>query len=166
MKVQDVMSRELRTCAPDDDLGKAAIEMWQGDCGILPVVWADRVVGMITDRDICMGLALKGCRPGERRVRDVMSREVYSCIPDDDLGDALETMASRRVRRLPVVDGDAIVGMVSMNDVLVHAEERGHPPTRQILATLRAICTPSALRVPSTIAVSPAAKRTSMPPAA
>jgi len=144
MKVQDVMSREVLACGPDDDLGRAALTMWKGDCGVLPVVWGGRLVGVVTDRDICMGLALEGARPSERRVREVMSREVYSCIPDDDLGDALETMASRRVRRLPVVDGDRLVGIVSMNDIVVHAEERGHPPVRQILATLRGICRPHA----------------------
>ncbi|HLF55300.1 MAG TPA: CBS domain-containing protein [Thermoanaerobaculia bacterium] len=142
MKVEEVMSRELRACAPEDDLGRAAIEMWRGDCGMLPVVWAGRVVGVVTDRDICMGLALKGCAPAERRVREVMSGEVYSCVPEDDLGDALELMASRRVRRLPVLEGDRLVGVLSMNDVLLNAEHRGHPPAREILAALRAICTP------------------------
>jgi len=142
MKVHDVMSREVRTCGPDDDLGRAAIEMWEGDCGVLPVVWGGRVVGMVTDRDVCMGLALKGCRPCDRKVREVMSRDVWSCIEDDDLSDALETMASRHVRRLPVLDGDELVGIVSMNDVLTRTEGRAHPPTREILATLRAICQP------------------------
>lgn len=143
MTVEDVMSRDVLSCGPDDDLGVAALKMWNGDCGVLPVVWGGRLVGMITDRDICMGLALEGARPKERRVREVMSQEVYSCIPDDEIGDALETMASRRVRRLPVVDGDELVGVVSMNDIVVHAEDRGHPPVRQILAALRAICAPS-----------------------
>lgn len=142
MKVDDVMSREVRTCTPEDDLGRAAIEMWNGDCGVLPVVWGGRVVGMVTDRDICMGLAFEGRRPGERRVREVMSHDVWSCVGDDDLSDALETMASRRVRRLPVLDGDRLVGMISMNDVLTHTEGRSHPPTREILAALRAICQP------------------------
>jgi CBS domain-containing protein len=142
MKVHDVMTREVRTCGPDDDLGRAAIEMWEGDCGVLPVVRGGRVVGMVTDRDICMGLALEDCRPRDRKVREVMSGDVWSCIGDDDLADALETMASRRVRRLPVMDGDRLVGMISMNDVLTHTEGRAHPPTREILSTLRAICQP------------------------
>jgi CBS domain-containing protein len=142
MKVRDVMTRELRRCTPEDDLGRAAIQMWQGDCGILPVMWGGRVVGVVTDRDICMGLALKNCHPSERSVREVMSREVYSCVPDDDLADALETMADRRVRRLPVLDGEELVGMVSMNDIVVQTEGRSHPPTREILAALRAICRP------------------------
>jgi len=142
MKVHDVMTREVRTCGPDDELGRAAMQMWEGDCGVLPVVWGGRVVGMVTDRDICMGLALKGCRPSERRVREVMSRDVWSCIGDDDLADALETMASRRVRRLPVLDGERLVGMISMNDVVTKTEGRAHPPTREILAALRAVCQP------------------------
>jgi len=142
MNVGDVMSRDVLSCGPDDDLGVAAMKMWNGDCGVLPVLWGGRLVGMITDRDICMGLAIEGARPKERRVREVMSQEVYSCIPDDEIGDALETMASRRVRRLPVVDGDELVGVISMNDIVVHSEDRGHPPVRQILAALRAICAP------------------------
>jgi CBS domain-containing protein len=144
MKVENVMSRDVVSCGPDEALGQAAMRMWNADCGMLPVMWGGRLIGVVTDRDICMGLALEGARPSERRVREVMSKEVCSCIPDDDLGDALETMASRRVRRLPVVDGDELVGVVSMNDIVVHAEERGHPPTRQILSTLRAICMPQA----------------------
>ena len=105
MQVHELMSKDPRTCGPDDDLGKAAIEMWQGDCGMLPVLRGDRVIGVVTDRDICMGLALSGRRPAERQVQEVMSKEVFACTPDDDVGDALEIMGSRRIRRLPVVDG-------------------------------------------------------------
>lgn len=142
MKVADVMSRKVRTCTPEDDLGQAALEMWNGDCGILPVVRGGRVVGVVTDRDICMGVALSGHRPTERRVSEVMSKEIYSCVSDDDLGDALETMALRQVRRLPVIDGDQLVGILSMNDVVTRARRPGHPSGPEVLAALRAICAP------------------------
>jgi len=142
MKVENVMSREVLSCGPDDDLGDAAMKMWRGDCGVLPVVWADRLVGMVTDRDVCMGLAFGGARPSERRVRDVMSPEVYACVTGNDLADALQIMANRRVRRLPVLDGDQLVGVVSLSDIVLHAEDRGHPPLRQILSALRDVSTP------------------------
>lgn len=142
MLVHELMTKNPRTCGPDDDLGKAAIEMWQGDCGMLPVLRGDRVVGVVTDRDICMGLALSGRRPAERQVQEVMSKEVYACTPDDDVGDALEIMGSRRIRRLPVVDGDRLVGVLSMNDILTRSGVRGQPPAREILAALRGICRP------------------------
>jgi CBS domain-containing protein len=142
MKVEDVMGLTPRTCEPDDDLGRASIEMWHGDCGMLPVVWSERVVGVVTDRDICMGLALEGCAPGQRRVRDVMSREVHVCAPGDDLSAALTLMARRKVHRLPVVDGDRLVGVLSMSDVLRHLDEPGHPQAREVVTALRAITAP------------------------
>lgn len=156
MKVGEVMSRELRTCAPEDDLGKAAAQMWEGDCGILPVVRGRRVVGVVTDRDICMGLTMKGCRPVDRSVAEIMSREVYSCVSNDEVGDALETMADRRVRRLPVVDGEDLVGIVSMNDIVTHCERHGRPSAREVVAAMKSICmspkalpTPAAERIPT-----------------
>jgi signal-transduction protein with cAMP-binding, CBS, and nucleotidyltransferase domain len=97
---------------------------------------------VVTDRDICMGLALSGRRPAERQVQEVMSKEVFACTPDDDVGDALEIMGSRRIRRLPVVDGDRLVGVLSMNDILTRSGVRGQPPAREILAALRGICRP------------------------
>jgi CBS domain-containing protein len=142
MKVGDVMSRDVRSCAPDDDLGRAAAQMWEADCGILPVVRGRRVVGVVTDRDICMGLTMKGCRPADRTVAEVMSREVYSCVSNDEVGDALETMAERRVRRLPVIDGETLVGIVSMNDIVTHCERHGRPSAREVVAALKSICAP------------------------
>lgn len=139
MKVRDAMTAEVRSCSPEDDLAKAAIEMWNGDCGMVPVVWAGEVIGVLTDRDICMAVALGGARPQDRKVREVMRREVFGCGPDDDLGDALETMATRRVRRLPVIDGDELAGMISMSDIVLHAGAHGGPSAREIVEALRAI---------------------------
>lgn len=153
MQVKDAMTTGPRTCGPGDDLGKAAIEMWQGDCGMLPVVRGERLIGVVTDRDICMGLALSGRRPADRLVQEVMSKEVFACTPDDDVGDALEIMGSRRVRRLPVVDGDRLVGVLSMNDILNHSGDRGQPPAREILAALRAICRPRNRPAPEAVPV-------------
>lgn len=142
MRVSDLMSREPLTCAPGDDLGHAAMLMWRGDCGILPVVEDGRVVGLVTDRDICMGLALAGARPRDRQVGEVMSRAVAACAPDDALESALATMATHRVRRLPVLAEGRLAGMLSLHDVVLQCPTRGKPSPSEVLATLAAICLP------------------------
>jgi CBS domain-containing protein len=99
--------------------------MWAHDCGILPVV-ADggKVIGLITDRDICMAAALKHRNLSNIAVEDVTSGRVFDCKADDDVLKALTTMEENRVRRLPVVAADGTLeGMLSMNDIVLVAEE-------------------------------------------
>jgi CBS domain-containing protein len=140
MKVQDVMTRDVRTCRPESNLAEAVKEMWDADCGALPVVGADgRVVGMITDRDICIAVATKG-RPADRiAVRDVASDQVvHTCLAADQTSAALKTMQTYKVRRLPVVDGQGhLQGIVSLNDIVTHA---GAARASQIIDTLASIC--------------------------
>lgn len=122
MKTQDVMTKDVHTCLPDTNLGLAALQMSEGDFGVLPVVEDHgRVAGMITDRDICMGVASRDQRPSEIPVEEVMSHEVYSCSPQDEIRDALRTMQQRRVRRLPVIEKGKIVGLLSLNDLALKA---------------------------------------------
>lgn len=121
MSVERLMTREVKTCRRDDSLAAAAQIMWDADCGCVPVVEGDRVVGMITDRDICMAANFHG---GETlsalRVADAMARRIYSCAADANLSDATEIMAEARVRRLPVVDENGgLVGLLSLNDVVM-----------------------------------------------
>jgi predicted transcriptional regulator len=96
--------------------------MRQVDCGILPVLRNGRPAGVVTDRDLCLALAERDCRPGELPVGDAMSRGLWACREDDEVQTALDTMRARRVRRLPVLDaaGD-LRGILSMNDVLREA---------------------------------------------
>jgi CBS domain-containing protein len=127
MKVRDVMTPTVQTCMPETSLATAAIMMWESDCGVLPVVnVSGNVVGMITDRDICMGAATKQRDPSTIAVSEVISGKAYGCEPDDDVRQALETMKEKRVRRLPVIDAEGkLQGILSMNDAVLRAKENG-----------------------------------------
>jgi CBS domain-containing protein len=111
-------------CRPESNLGEAAELMWKGNCGFLPVIGSDeKVVGVVTDRDICIALGTRGRPSGEVAASDVMSKKVYSCAPEDEVHVALNTMREGRVRRLPVVTKEGkLAGVISMDDVLLRAE--------------------------------------------
>ncbi len=125
MKVQDVMTAEVRTCRLDTNLSAAVMQMWNGDCGALPVL-ADggELVGMITDRDICIAAATKNRDPEKIRVDEVISGKAYSCSPETEIHEALEIMQEKRVRRLPVINSHdgKLAGILSMNDVALKAQ--------------------------------------------
>lgn len=148
MKVKELMTRQVETCSPETDLGTAGLMMWRNDCGVIPVVeGADRrVLGAVTDRDICMGLVTSGKAPHERVVREVMSGQAYTITPDADANEALDLMARYRVRRLPVADTKgALQGIVSLNDLVQYAEEtrpgeRPRVSLPKVVHTLQAIC--------------------------
>ena len=127
MRVLDVMMGTPYFCRPESNLGVATEQMWKGNCGFLPVVGSEeRVVGVVTDRDICIALGTRGRPSGEVIVADVMSTKVHSCTPEDELRIALDTMRDGRVRRLPVITKQgALVGAISVDDVLLRAEETG-----------------------------------------
>lgn len=119
MKIETLMTRPVRACAPTDTLDTAAHLMWEGDCGIVPVVDADgRPVGVLTDRDVCMSALFNGAPLGELPVARAMSRELVCVSSSDSIHDALDRMRERRVRRLPVVDAEGrLAGMLSLADV-------------------------------------------------
>lgn len=117
MKVQECMTREVRIVDPDETLEDAARAMAEIDAGILPVGENDRLIGIVTDRDIAIRGVGRGCEPSAK-VRDVMSPEVRYCFENDDIEDVLNNMAEIRVRRLPVLDHDKrLVGVVSITDL-------------------------------------------------
>jgi CBS domain-containing protein len=123
MTVRDLMRSDVRASSPDSDLGSAARIMWDHDCGIVPVQDdAKRLVGVLTDRDICIAAATKDRAPSEIRVRDVMEQHPQTCAPGDDVRRAMERMAAARVRRLPVVEGGVLRGILSLNDLVLLAE--------------------------------------------
>jgi CBS domain-containing protein len=145
MKLQEVMTSEVRTCRPETNLSAAAMQMWDGDCGVLPVLANDgKVVGMITDRDICMAAATKRRHPAKIRVDEVVSGEAYSCSPETEIHEALKIMQDKRVRRLPVINGEdgKLVGILSTNDVALKAQANGTAElsAQDVENTLRAIC--------------------------
>jgi len=124
MRVLDVMTGTPYHCRPESNLGTATELLWIGNCGFLPVVSeAGKVVGVITDRDICMALGTRGRPSGEVTVAETMSTNVCFCAPDDDVRAALRIMREGHVRRLPVVTKDgALIGVISIDDVLLRAE--------------------------------------------
>jgi len=144
MKVQEVMSREVHSCRPDTNLTMAAMQMWEGDLGVLPVLDNGQVVGVITDRDICMAVATKHRDPGTIRVDEVMSGQVYVCSPDADIHEALKIMRTRQVRRLPVIraENGTLAGILSLDDVALHAQanRKADLSARDVENTLRSIC--------------------------
>lgn len=125
MRVKELMSKNAKVCTLTDSLSAAARLMWENDCGILPVVVeGGKVVGLITDRDICMAATLKNRNLSNIAVEDVISGKVFACKPEDDVHSALKTMRENNVRRLPVVAADGTLeGILSMNDVVLKAEE-------------------------------------------
>jgi len=145
MRIEKTMTKDVATCLPGDRLSTAARIMWDRDCGAVPVVDAGRVVGIITDRDICMAAAMRDLPLSRMRVRDSMRKEPFVCHAGDDVEAAHATMRKRQIRRLPVIDKrKRLVGIVSLNDLaLGAARERGGSRVkdeRKVVRTLETIC--------------------------
>jgi CBS domain-containing protein len=116
------MNAAVKTCSPEDALNRAAQILWEADCGFVPVVGSDgKLVGVITDRDICMASYLKGLALADLQVSAAMSGKVYSCAPDHPIEHALSLMAAHQIRRVPVLHEDGtLAGIVSLADVARH----------------------------------------------
>jgi CBS domain-containing protein len=119
MKVNEVMSRDVQICTPGSTIRECAKTMASIDAGAMPVGENDRLVGMITDRDIAVRAIAAGKGP-DTPVRDVMSSEVKYCFEDEDVQQVAKNMADIQVRRLPVVNRDKrLVGILSLGDLAV-----------------------------------------------
>jgi CBS domain-containing protein len=117
MKIRDVMTRTAHLTSPKDTLRHAAQMMKECDCGVLPVAEGDRLVGMLTDRDIAVRGLAEGKGP-DAKVREAMTQEVMYCFDDEDIQHVCQNMAEIQVRRLPVVNRDKqLVGIVSLSDL-------------------------------------------------
>jgi CBS domain-containing protein len=124
-KVADVMTPHVEIASPNQSVQEIARLMVDADTGVLPVGENDRLVGMITDRDIAVRVAAEGKDPKQVRVREVMSPEVRYCYEDEDLEHVAENMAEQQVRRLPVMNrGKRLVGIISLGDIATR--ERPH----------------------------------------
>lgn len=123
MKVSEAMSRDVRVASPEQTIEQAARMMASLDAGVLPVGEHDRLVGMISDRDIAIRGVAQGKGP-DAKVRDVMTSDVKYCYEDEEIADVTLNMADIQVRRLPVLDHDKrLVGILSLGDVAVTSEE-------------------------------------------
>jgi CBS domain-containing protein len=123
MKVKDVMTPNATAIWLTESLADAAKLMWEKDCGVLPIIKdGRRVIGMITDRDICMAAAMKDRNPSGISVEEVMTGQVYAVNPEDNIDQALQAMQEHKIRRLPVVSSEGeLEGILSMNDVVLRA---------------------------------------------
>lgn len=146
MKVQEIMTADVHFCQSADNLAEAAAHLWSNDCGILPVKdEAGKVVGMISDRDICIAAVTKNRLASEITVGEVTGAyTVHACAPEDDVQEALKLMQEHQVRRVPVVDSAGeLCGILSINDVILAAEAGGWGrgvSFQDAMATLKAIC--------------------------
>jgi CBS domain-containing protein len=152
MKVEEIMSTDLETCHPDHMLNCAAQIMWEHDCGVVPIVDDEsRVVGMITDRDICMAAYTQGRPLAEIPVSTACSRTVYTCALTDSVESAEALMRRAQVRRIPVVDEKRkLYGLVSLADIAQCMEKSATQgdglSARGIASTIAAISQPSTER--------------------
>jgi CBS domain-containing protein len=146
MTVRELQTSNVKTVSPETDLAVVAKLMWEGDCGAVPVVTEDRkVIGMITDRDICIASATRSKPPAEIRASEVISTNhgIHAVKPDDDVRIALRAMRKHRVRRLPVLDREQrLTGIVSINDLAINASPSlpDSVPAQEFLETFQAIC--------------------------
>jgi CBS domain-containing protein len=118
------MTSNPTTCEPQASVVDAAKVMAQEDVGSIPIVEGDRLVGVLTDRDIVIRVVAESRDPQSVTVGDIASRDLVILPPDDDLDRALELMAENQVRRLPVVEGDKLVGIVAQRDIALQGADR------------------------------------------
>ena len=139
MQVEQIMTKDVCSCGPGMNAATAAELMWKNNIGSLPIVEdGGRVVGIVTDRDLFLALGTGNRRPGELPVGEIMTKDLALSTPRSDVRDALKTMAQRQLRRLPVVDdGGAIVGILSLGDVALRADD---DVSMDVLNAVRAVC--------------------------
>jgi CBS domain-containing protein len=140
MKVKDIMSPDVDVVSPETTLRDAAERMQSLDVGVLPVCADDRLVGVITDRDITVRATADGLDPFATQVGEIMSKDdLITCGEDEDVEDAARKMRDKQVRRLPVLNQEhRLVGILSLGDVAV---DEGNP--RVSAETLKEISRPS-----------------------
>jgi len=138
MRVNEVMTRHVALTHPDSTLQDAADRMKELDVGVLPVCENDRLVGVLTDRDLAVRCVSAGLDPWTDKVRDAMTADVFFCFADQDVAEAARIMKERQVRRLIVLDRDRrLAGIVSLGDLAVDAGDK-----RMAGDVLQAVSTP------------------------
>lgn len=146
MKVKELMTTDVRAIWITESLADAAKGMWEDDCGALPIIKDGlKVVGMITDRDICMAGAMRDRSLAQISVEEIMKSLVYAAEPEQDVQQALETMREHKIRRLPVLNSEGeLEGILSMNDIVLNAkaDDGKKPPIdyADVVRTYQAIC--------------------------
>jgi CBS domain-containing protein len=125
MQLKEVMTRGVDVVPPEALLQEAAQKMKQLEVGPLPVCDGERLVGLLTDRDITVRAVAEGCDPTTTKVRDVMTPEVLYCFEDQEVQEAAKLMEERQIRRLPILNRNKwLVGIVSLGDLAVRTGDR------------------------------------------
>jgi CBS domain-containing protein len=158
--VSELMTKKVSFVRAHESLSDAAKKMWDCDCGSVPVLDAggERVIGMITDRDICMSVFLNDRPPSAMQVSEAMSRGIYSCLADDAIETAEDLMRDKQIRRLPVLDANgALAGILSLADLVKRPRGNGKKKAPQIspeglMVTLATICQPPAQEISKPVA--------------
>ncbi|MDA8226637.1 MAG: CBS domain-containing protein [Desulfitobacterium hafniense] len=128
MKVQDIMSNKVMWVAPDTSLVEVSKILAASDIGSVPVCQQDKVIGIITDRDIIVRCVAQGKNPQNTMVQEVMTKDVIIVSPEEDIHKAADLMAKKQIRRLPVVSSGRLVGFLAIGDMAVetiHIDEAG-----------------------------------------
>lgn len=149
MKVKDVFNPRAKSCTPVASLDAVGRIMWESDCGAVPVVDAEgKAVGILTDRDLAMAMAAKNRGSSQILVRELTSGELFTCVPEDEVTEAIGKMRTHRVRRLAVVDGlGQLLGMLSLKDLALASGASG-VSYEDVALTLQTVCKPRAEALP------------------
>jgi CBS domain-containing protein len=124
MQVRDVMTKNVEVIRPEDTLRDAAQKMKALDVGAMPVCDGERLVGMLTDRDITIRAAAEGLDPNQTTAQETMTSEVYYCFENQNIEDAALLMMEKQIRRLPIINNEKkLVGIVSLGDVAVDTRD-------------------------------------------
>jgi CBS-domain-containing membrane protein len=138
MKVQQIMTKSVSCCLDGDTANQAAQIMWERDCGFVPVVddrASQRVVGVVTDRDICMAAYTKNRPLDQIRLRELMSSSIRSCRANDTIAEAEHTMRSAQVHRLAVLDdAGQLLGVISLADIAREAAREAGSRRQEVTA--------------------------------
>ena len=117
MKVKDIMSKEITSLSSEDSIEKAAQLMKQCDVGSIPVCSQEKVVGIVTDRDIALRAVAEGQNVKQQKVRDIMTSNPVVGNPEMNIDDAVRMMSENQIRRLPIVENNSLVGLVALGDI-------------------------------------------------
>jgi CBS domain-containing protein len=115
--IKEVMTSQVKACEPNTTVADAAKVMAKEDVGPVPIVEEGRLIGIVTDRDIVVRVVAEGRDPSSTTVGEIASRDLVTVSPDDELDAALKQLAQNQVRRIPVVEGDRLVGIVAQADI-------------------------------------------------
>ncbi len=117
MKVREIMSKDIASLRSDDSIARAAQLMKQYNCGSIPVCTQDKIIGIVTDRDIALRSVASGQDATQQRVGDIMTDNVVFGSPEMDVTDAAQLMSDRQIRRLPIVENNSLIGIVALGDI-------------------------------------------------